>query len=81
MAQYAYAKPPPFYYQTFDRKSLQFTSHPVIKQTPTPSSPTETEPPADGDPDSVSDKLENQTEVAETLSSEEPKTGPSLPSL
>lgn len=81
MTSYAYAKPPPFYYQTFDRKSLQFTKHPVIKQNPTPSTPTEADPPGEGDPDNASDKPEKQAEDAEPVSGEEPKTGPSLPSL
>ena len=44
MASYAYAKPPPFSYQTFDRRNLQFTKYPVISvHTPEPPAP---DPPA-----------------------------------
>lgn len=40
MAQYAYAKTPVFCYQTFDRKSLKFTNHPVFQvYNPTPPEP------------------------------------------
>ena len=38
MAQYAYAKPPVFYYQTVDRRNLQFTNYPVFS-VHTPQSP------------------------------------------
>lgn len=43
MAQYAYAKPPVFYYQTIDRRNLQFTNYPVFSvhnPQPPPPAPT-----------------------------------------
>ena len=41
MAQYGYAKPPVFYYQTIDRHSLQFTNYPVFSvHQPQPPPPT-----------------------------------------
>lgn len=37
---YAYAKPPVYYYQTIDRKNLQFTNYPVFSvHTPEPPPP------------------------------------------
>ena len=37
---YAYAKPPVYYYQTIDRKNLQFTNYPVFSvHTPQPPPP------------------------------------------
>lgn len=36
MSRFAYAKPPPFYYQTFDRKTVQFTNVPLFSQPPKP---------------------------------------------
>lgn len=39
MAQYAYAKPPVYYYQIVDRRNLQFTNYPVFSvHTPQPPS-------------------------------------------
>ena len=42
---YAYAKPPVYYYQTIDRKNLQFTNYPVFSvhtpQSPPPDSTAE----------------------------------------
>lgn len=32
--QFAYARPPVYHYQTFDRTSLQFTNHPIIAKRP-----------------------------------------------
>lgn len=79
MAQYAYAKPPPYYYQTFDRQSLQFTKFPVIKQTS--SIPTESEPSAEGDPEKPSEEPGKQAENAEPVAGDEPTTGSPLSSF
>ena len=40
MTSYAYAKPPTYSYQTFDRRNLQFTNYPVFSvHTPEPPPP------------------------------------------
>ena len=76
MAQFTYAKPPTFWYATFDRQNLQFTSHPVF-QVYNPPSPEPAPKEPSEEASSAADKVEEPAGSEESAADkvEEPAGG------
>ena len=71
MAQFAYAKPPPFCYATFNTQNLQFTKHPVIDvYSPRPPDPPN-DPPKSESPGPATDKADEPEGDEETAAGNE----------
>lgn len=83
MNHFPYAKPPQFHYQTFNRRTLQFTNHPVFDPPPRPPTPVTVEPleeedtapakPADGEGDAKDELAEEVQDAEPPTSAEKPE--------
>lgn len=88
MNHFPYAKPPQFHYQTFNRRTLQFTNHPVFDKPPPPPPPETVEPleeegvvpakPLDGEEDAKDEPKEDGKEAEPSTPAEVPETDAGL---
>lgn len=73
MNQFAYAKVPTYNYQTFDRKSLQFTNVPLFDAPPKPPAFAKQNTPDTADGDGAEPNLQKNTQDETPAVNEQPE--------
>lgn len=84
MTHFAYAKPPQFHYQTFNRHTLQLSNQPLFDKPPRPPTPVTVDPldegaaPPDGGGDAKDEPKEEGQDVEPSDSATVPETDAGL---